>query len=262
MHNCLLCKAKEGKNLKFDLGLTEHYSYHLYDRGLLASVLDPGEGNRDKEGKALDEYGRKFRYKCQVPGCHHCNKSNCLGTMHCPKAIGFKEWALHTATSHHLLEKVLKVEAKTNPALKEVLAKVSKVREAQGVFVLDNMPQPIREELHNCLICGVNMSLDPSKLKTVRHHYAKCYFDRGVFANLGGPYLPGEHNRNEDGSVRDLLGRNVKYRCPEEAVYRCHKGRRVGYKELCIHMASSHGGLERVMRKDKREEIRALVGKI
>ena len=259
MHNCLLCKAKEGKNLKFDLGLTEHYSYHLYDRGLLASVLDPGEGNRDKEGKALDEYGRKFRYKCQVPDCRW--KHNGIRYKNA-KAIGFKELAMHAARFHHLLEKVLKVEAKTSPTLKEVLVKVSKVREAHGVFVLDNMPQPIREELHNCLICGMNMSLDPSKLLSVRFHYATCYFDSGVLLDLGGPYLPGEHNRNEDGSVRDLFGQNVKYRCPEEAVYRCHKGRRVGYKELCIHMASSHGGLERVMRMDKREEIRALVGKI
>ena len=36
----------------------------------------------------------------------------------------------------------------------------------------------------------------------------------------------------------------------------------VGYKELCIHMASDHGGLEEVMAKDEREEIRDLVEKI
>ena len=36
----------------------------------------------------------------------------------------------------------------------------------------------------------------------------------------------------------------------------------VGYKELCIHMASDHGGLEGVMAKDEREEIRDLVEKI
>ena len=33
----------------------------------------------------------------------------------------------------------------------------------------------------------------------------------------------------------------------------------VGYKELCIHMASDHGGLEEVMAKDERKEIRELV---
>ena len=36
----------------------------------------------------------------------------------------------------------------------------------------------------------------------------------------------------------------------------------MGYKELCIHMASYHGGLEEVMARDEREEIRELVEKI
>jgi len=42
----------------------------------------------------------------------------------------------------------------------------------------------------------------------------------------------------------------------------CTMKRQVGYKELCIHMASDHGGLEEVMAKDEREEIRELVEKI
>ena len=33
----------------------------------------------------------------------------------------------------------------------------------------------------------------------------------------------------------------------------------VGYKELCIHMANLHGGLERAMAKDKRQGIKDLV---
>ena len=32
----------------------------------------------------------------------------------------------------------------------------------------------------------------------------------------------------------------------------------VGYKELCTHMANLHGGLERVMAKDKRQGIKDL----
>ena len=36
----------------------------------------------------------------------------------------------------------------------------------------------------------------------------------------------------------------------------------MGYKELCIHMASVHGGLERVLANDSREEMRALLLKI
>ena len=69
MHNCLLCEAKEGRNLSFGSGLMElcnHYSVCLYNRGQFTSVADPGEGNKDFEGKAVDGYGRKYKYKCQV----------------------------------------------------------------------------------------------------------------------------------------------------------------------------------------------------
>ena len=68
VHNCLLCEAKEGRNLSFGSGLMElrnHYSVCLYNRGQFMSVADPGEGNKDFEGKA----GRKYKYKCQVPEC-------------------------------------------------------------------------------------------------------------------------------------------------------------------------------------------------
>ena len=70
VHNCLLCEAKEGRNLSFGSGLMElrnHYSVCLYNRGQFTSVADPGEGNKDFEGKAVDGYGRKYKYKCQVP---------------------------------------------------------------------------------------------------------------------------------------------------------------------------------------------------
>ena len=36
----------------------------------------------------------------------------------------------------------------------------------------------------------------------------------------------------------------------------------VGYKELCFHMADLHGGLERVMTKDKRHGIKDLVKRL
>lgn len=75
----------------------------------------------------------------------------------------------------------------------------------------------------------------------------------------GSNCLEEKQNSNEDGSARDVLGREVKYRCMEAG---CTMKRQVGYKELCIHMASDHGGLEEVMAKDEREEIRDLVEKI
>ena len=200
-----MCKAKEGKRLNLK-ELPHHYALCLYDRGQFTSLVDPGEKNRDFEGKAVDEYGKKFRYKCQVP--------NCPRSLPYAKAVGFREWALHAGISHYLVEMAMENEVEKNPAMKEVLAKVRQMRKAQGVL-LDNMPGPSREEIHNCLLCsdkdGKNLSLDPIKLVFVRSHYAGHFFDSGALLTLGGSYLPGSHNRNKDGSARDVMGRDVKY---------------------------------------------------
>ena len=126
----------------------------------------------------------------------------------------------NAGVAHHLVEKVMQEEAVKTPALKEVLEEVTKVRVAAGID-LDDLPEPFREEIHNCLLCagkdkdGLNLSLDPGKLWNVRYHYAACYFDTGVYQSLGGSYLPGDQNSNEDGSARDVMGREVKYRCME-----------------------------------------------
>jgi len=258
VHTCMLCETRDGRNLSFGSGLSElrnHYSVCFYNRGQFVGVADPGDENRDPEtGKAVDEYGRKYKYKCSVPACpRNQNKA---------KSCGFKEWVIHAGVAHHLVERVMEVEAEKNPPMKEVLAAVRAARETQGV-VLEEMPRPSIEEIHDCVICkdrdGKNLSLDPAKLWAIRYHYASCFFDSGVYLTLGGAYLPGEQNVKEDGTPRDMLGQEVRYRCIEEG---CTMKRQVGYKELCIHMASDHGGLEEVMSNDDRQEIRDLVPKM
>jgi len=258
VHTCMLCETRDGRNLSFGSGLSElrnHYSVCFYNRGQFVGVADPGDENRNPDtGKAVDEYGRKYKYKCSVPACpRNQNKA---------KSCGFKEWVIHAGVAHHLVERVMELEAEKNPPMKEVLLAVRAARETQGV-VLEEMPRPSIEEIHNCVLCkerdGLNLSLDPAKLWAIRYHYASCFFDSGVYLTLGGAYLPGEQNVKEDGTPRDMLGQEVRYRCIEEG---CTMKRQVGYKELCIHMASDHGGLEEVMSKDERHEIRNLVPKI
>jgi len=260
VHNCLLCETRDGKNLNFGSGLSElrnHYSVCFYNLGHFKGVLDPGVDNKDSEGKVVDEYGRKFRYKCPV--------TNCPRNQARAKPCGFKEWVIHAGVAHHMVERVMEVVAEKNEPIKEVLEATREARIASGISVVEKLLDPNVEEIHNCLLCagkdrdGVNLSLDPNKLWAIRYHYASCYFDTGVYQQLGSDYLPGEQNSNPDGTVRDLLGREVKYRCIEEG---CLMKRQVGYKELCIHMASDHGGLEKVMAEDSREEIRNLALKI
>ena len=71
MNTCVLCKSvleikcrKDGKIISLVSDLKEvrnHYSICFYERGLLKLIVDPGEGNRDLEGKAVDEYGHKLQ---------------------------------------------------------------------------------------------------------------------------------------------------------------------------------------------------------
>ena len=57
-------------------------------------------------------------------------------------------------------------------------------------------------------------------------------------------YPPGRQNCKEDGSPRDVLGREVKYSCQQGG---CTLKRKMGYKEFVIHMANDHGGLEQIL---------------
>ena len=92
-----IVRSKRRKKSCFGSGLMElrnHYYVCLYNRGQFTSVADPGEGN-----KAVDEYGRRLRYKFQVPECPR--------SIPMAKPVGFKEWAIHAGVDHHLVEKVM-----------------------------------------------------------------------------------------------------------------------------------------------------------
>ena len=61
MHDCLLFEDKEGEGKNISFGLTDlrelqtHYTGCFYNFGRFKPYLDPGEGNRDFKGKAVDE---------------------------------------------------------------------------------------------------------------------------------------------------------------------------------------------------------------
>ena len=59
----------------------------------------------------------------------------------------------------------------------------------------------------------------------------------------------------EDGSPRDVLGREVKYQCDIKG---CSQKRRMGYKVFVIHMSNDQGGLEEIMDSEK---FKQFVGK-
>jgi hypothetical protein len=258
VHSCLVCDTKEGRNLSHGSALTEHYAVCFYNHGKFVGIVDPGPANMDQKGKPKDEYGVKYRYRCSVPGC----------TARCQaKAVGFKEFAIHSGREHHMVEKVMAVEQAHYPGLAEVLAAVKETRARDGKE-LEDLPPVLEEEVHKCLLCnGIDrktgkddreakeLSLAKGKVQQARYHYAGCYYDSGVYLKL---YPPGEANTDKDGKAIDIMGKDFHYSCTEP---HCTNKRKMGYKEFSIHNSVEHNGLERVMREDERKEIRDLAVK-
>jgi len=255
IHSCVFCDTKEGKTLNLGSGMQDlryHYAVCYYRRGNFFSVIDPGKENMDEEGKVIDEFGRRFRYKCPIQNCH---KNQGRG-----KTSGYKEFCIHTGVAHHMVEYLLSQEEDPLPGMEEVRQAMETVREKDGGKMGPLPPVPV-EEIHTCLLCkgkdkeGLNLSFAGYKLCQTRYHYASCYYDSGVYLDL---YSPGKANRDEEGKVIDVMGRRVKYTCNEK----CSLKREMGYKELCIHMSNEHGGLEAVMMNDERPEVRQILEKL
>jgi len=259
IHNCLVCNgpgrtSKDGRNLNLGSGLQElkyHYSVCVYNEGGLMPFVDPGQGGVKYED--LELYGNKFRYKCPFVNCTKNQGRN--------KAIGYKEYAIHCGVAHHQIERWMEQEEDNRVGLKEVFQAIKAARERDGLE-LEDMPNVVVEEMHTCLICrgedkeGKNLSFDGSKIYQTRYHYAACYYEEGAYK---AKYPPGPQNTKEDGEPKDILGKEIKYSCQERG---CTVKRKMGYKEFTIHMSNEHGGLEEVMIKDHREEVRALADKI
>jgi len=260
IHHCVLCNGpgkmnKEGRNLNLGTGLHDlkyHYAVCLYDEGGLVAYMDHGQGE-GKQMKDLEEFGTKFKYKCPFIDCER-NQGR-------TRPIGYKEYAIHCAVWHHQIERWMFAERERRPGLKEVYDAVVSAREKDGVK-LEEMPEVIVEEMHICLLCqgedkdGRNLSFEGARLFSLRYHYAACYYEEGVYLTK---YSPGPNNMTEEGQPKDELGMEVKYKCQERG---CTVKRNMGYKEYAIHMSNEHGGLEEVIKQDRRPEIRDLFDKI
>merc|ERR1719228_613772 len=102
IHNCLICDSKEGKNLNLGSGIKDlsyHYSVCFYNQGGYAWIVDPGKDNVDELGRAIEEYGKKFKYTCPIASCPK-NQGRV-------KSIGFKEYCIHAGVAHHMVERAM-----------------------------------------------------------------------------------------------------------------------------------------------------------
>ena len=233
IHTCLVCNGnvKEGKKLNLQDGINElmyHYAGCLYDKHHYKNIIDPGPDNRDEAGDPLEIFGSRFKYKCPFTVCEK------NGGRRPARMMGFKEYCIHLAVVHFILETTL--EQEDTEGMEEVREAIRAHREKQNAEVED-VPALIYEEIHCCLICegatgkdAKNLSFNKEKLNSLRYHYADCYYDTGVYL---AKYPPGEDNTDEEtGQPLDVLGKTIKYSCEVKG---CKNKRKMGYKSFCIH---------------------------
>ena len=169
--------------------------------------------------------------------------------------MGFKEYAIHCSVVHHILEEVL--EKDKTEGLEEVRAAMVLTRRKNNIQFIPMPPVQV-EEVHVCLLCrgemrdGKNLSFDKAKIKSLKYHYASCYYDTGVYKSK---YAPGEDNQDENGDPLDHLGSRVQYRCKVRGCQATSK-RMMGYKEFCIHSSNEHGGLLDIMENEENPQLR------
>ena len=82
-----------------------------------------------------------------------------------------------------------------------------------------------------------------------RFHYSVHFFDENAFIKILKP------RDLKDGKAKDIIGKVEKYTCHYGG---CTK-RKMGYKELCVHLATSHQLLRQVMGEDNRPGMKEVL---
>jgi len=101
-----------------------------------------------------------------------------------------------------------------------------------------------------CLVCHQVIKMARG-INDAKHHYGLCYYNEGAFHELFPPVDLVE------GQVIDEVGK--KYACTNSDT--CTK-RKMGYKEMCMHMSTSHDAVGDIMAKDGRIGMENVVSKL
>jgi len=106
---CTLCQAPLSSDVS---EIWFHKTLCYYNQGALFSKFPPGRQNSDEAGKPLDEVGVEIFYSCSEMHCCYTDKK-----------LGYKEFVLHQAMCHRMLEGVIMEEQQegVDDGLNEVL---------------------------------------------------------------------------------------------------------------------------------------------
>jgi len=99
-----------------------------------------------------------------------------------------------------------------------------------------------------CMLCEETLKVNIN----ARFHYSMHYYDEDAFLSVLRP------EDMKDGKAQDDTGKVVKYTCSYDG---CTK-RKMGYKEMCIHLATAHQKLKKFLMEDKRIGMREVLEKL
>jgi len=115
-------------------------------------------------------------------------------------------------------------------------------------FPTNIKPEPGQEETISCVVCKKTLNVDTN----ARFHYSDHFYEANAFLSILKP------DDLKDGKAQDEAGKVFKYTCPHDG---CTK-RKMGYKEICIHLATAHQQLRQLMMEDKRPGMKEVVNKL
>ena len=277
-----------------------HYASCLYDiySKVFYEMYDPSELNKNQDGSPRDILGREVKYNCPAAVC--ANRRRKFGYKDFAIHQAAEHKGLEQVLAIHPDERVrnlipkLAIEEKDDndeeiQRIRKMVLGVfemkqevceferNKIKEQEKMLQrrregkeFPEVPEVREEYKHICYICegadeeglGKNLSLAPEKINSTRYHYANCLYDSKVYYEIYNPSDQNhEENKNPDGSPRDIMGREYRYKCFESAACSNRK-RKMGYREWAIHQSNEHKGLEKALENHKDERVRKLIPRL
>ena len=259
---CLLCKEKSGRELRLVgdriTDVTEHYKLCLYNKGRLQAIVPPLAINTNPNGEVKDEMGRQFLYRCRVPDCDRARRG--------AKMTAYKEFVFHCYQTHGLMKTALEesMELETNEMKKQKFRELMMAVVKQGEEHPETIPEPVVEEIHVCLLCkGFNRETKKENKEAKTLRYNIC-ITRNHYSNCLNEMEEGRVFFEKAYKTPGIEGGPVKIKCDGDQC-KNNKRFREGFsstKMFTNHMALYHGGLEKWMLSQDREDLKALVPRL
>ena len=177
--------------------------------------------------------------------------------------MDYRGFSIHCATFHDIVERWS--EGSQLDGARELH---TTWREGTGKKLQRIPADYIVEEVNDCPVCngedsgGKNLRLVSDTLLSNRYHMASCLYEHTPSAYLKKfQDLNPPDNINEDGSLKDVMGPKISFKCNKSKA--CPKSR-MGFKSYVIHQAQIHGvlELEEILKDHPNPDVRQILPKL